>query len=107
MSTLGNVPAKNILHTSWMRCLLGFCFWTVIGLAFGFQFYISSAKAGMEVTWKQAVSYALGDWYVFAALSIPVIWLTRRFRLDSGRRARDFAIHFPASLLFSPAYMDV
>jgi len=54
-----------------VKWLLWFGFWTLIGLSFAFQFYISSAKAGLEVTWRQAVGYALGDWYVFAVLSIP------------------------------------
>jgi len=57
------------------------------------------------VTWRQAVSYALGDWYVFAALSIPVVWLARRFDFESGHRRRSLAVHLPASLAFSLAYM--
>ena len=87
------------------RWLLGFGFWTLIGLSFAFQFYISGAKAGMDVSWKQAVSYALGDWYVFAVLSIPVVWLAGRFDFETGNRAKSFAVHVPASLIFSFAYM--
>ncbi len=96
---------KNAPQRRWIKWSLFFAFWTSIGLSFAFQFYISSAKAGLEVTWKQAVSYALGDWYVFALLSIPVIWLARRFNFDSGNRARSLAVHVPGSLLFSLAYM--
>jgi two-component system, LytTR family, sensor kinase len=96
---------NKVLQRRWIKWPLGFAFWTLIGLSFAFQFYISSAKAGLEVTWKQAVSYALGDWYVFAVLSIPVIWLARRFNFDPGNRARSLAVHVPGSLLFSLAYM--
>jgi signal transduction histidine kinase len=96
---------KNVLQSRWIKWLLWFVFWTLIGLSFAFQFYISSAKAGLEVTWKQAVSYALGDWYVFAVLSIPVVWLARRFDFESGNRARSLAVHLPASLVFSLGYM--
>ncbi len=95
------------LRKRWTKWVLGFAFWTLIGLSFAFQFYISSAKAGLDVSWKQAVGYALGDWYVFAALSIPVIALARRFPFDAGSRARSLAVHIPASLLFSLAYMVV
>ena len=70
---------NNALQRRRVKWLLWFGFWTLIGLSFAFQFYISSAKAGLEVTWRQAVGYALGDWYVFALLSIPVVWLARRF----------------------------
>ena len=96
---------NKALQRRWIKWPLVFAFWTMIGLSFAFQFYISSAKAGLEVTWKQAVSYALGDWYVFAVLSIPVVWLARRFNFDPGNRARSLAVHVPGSLLFSLAYM--
>jgi len=96
---------KTAFQRRWIQWPLGFVFWTLIGLSFAFQFYISSAKAGLEVTWRQAVSYALGDWYVFALLSIPVVWLARRFDFESGNRARSFAVHLPGSLVFSLTYM--
>ena len=72
---------------------MGFVFWTLLGLLFASQFYISGPKAGLEVTWKQAVSYALADWYVFAALSVPVMALSRNVKCLSrnvkhGGRAR-------------------
>lgn len=95
----------NALQQRWIKWPLVFAFWTLIGLSFAFQFYISSAKAGLEVTWKQAVSYALGDWYVFAILSVPVVWLARRFNFDPDKRARSVAFHVLASLLFSFTYM--
>jgi signal transduction histidine kinase len=101
------MTTQNALQKRWMQWLLGFGFWTLIGLAFAFQFYISSAKAGIEVTWKQAVNYALWDWYVFAALSIPAVWLARRFNFESGKRARCLAVHVPASVVFSLAYMVI
>lgn len=88
-----------------IRWLLGFTFWTFIGLSFAFQFYISSSKAGLDVSWKQAVSYALGDWYVFALLSIPVVPLAQRFRFESGGRIKSAAVHVCASMAFSLAFM--
>lgn len=95
----------KVLQRRWALWLMGFVFWTLIGLSFAFQFYISSAKAGLEVTWGQAVSYALWDWYVFAVLSIPAIWLARRFNFEAGHRARCLGVHLPAGVLFALAYM--
>ena len=87
------------------KWLLGLVFWTLLGLSFASQFYISSSKAGLEVTWRQAVSYALGDWYVFALLSIPVMGLARAFRFEAGRWGRSLAVHVLGSIAFSLAYM--
>lgn len=96
---------ESLRQTRWSRFLIGFGFWTLLGLSFASQFYISSAKAGLEVSWRQAVQYALGDWYVFALLSVPVIYLARRFRFETGAWGRSFAVHAAASVLFSLAYM--
>ena len=94
-----------ILQRRWFRWLLGFVFWTCVGLSFAFQFYISSQKAGLDVSWGQAVNFALGDWYVFAALSIPVIWLARHFQFESGSRAKSITVHIFGSVAFSFGYM--
>lgn len=96
---------ESLMQKRWSRYLVGFCFWTLLGLSFASQFYISSAKAGLDVTWRQAVSYALGDWYVFALLSVPVIHLARRVRFEAGKWGRSLAVHAVCSMLFSLAYM--
>src|SRR3954451_16373940 len=98
--TINRLPQRR-----WFKWPLLFGFWTLIGLSFAFQFYISSWKAGTDISWKQAVNYALGDWYVFAVLSIPVMWLAGRFPFEAKTRALSVAIHIPASLAFSVAYM--
>ena len=44
---------------------LGFAaFWTLVGLAFAAQFYLSSNLLGRSITWVEAITYSLGDWYV-------------------------------------------
>ena len=101
----GNITLGAIVKNRWGKWLLGLGFWTLLGLSFASQFYISSAKAGLDVTWKLAVGYALGDWYVFALLSIPVIPIAHRFRFESGSRLRSLLVHAAASALFSLAYM--
>jgi two-component sensor histidine kinase len=95
----------SLLQNRLGKWSFGFLFWTFLGLSFASQFYISSAKAGNEVTWKQALGSALGDWYVFAVLSIPVIPLARRFHFELGNRARSLLVHVLASGLFSISYM--
>ena len=96
--------AIQIREVKW---LIGFVFWTLIGLSFACQFHISSSKAGLDVTWRQAIGYALGDWYVFALLSVPVIRLAKNFHFEAGTRGRSLAAHLLGSVLFSLAYMVI
>jgi two-component system, LytTR family, sensor kinase len=98
---------SKLLQHRWFKWAVGFALWTLIGLSFASQFYISSSKAGLDVSWKQAVTYALGDWYVFALLSIPVMALSRRLRFESGTWVSSFLVHVPGSLIFSFAYMVI
>src|SRR5258708_16395435 len=91
----------SVLQKPWPRWPLALLFWTLIGLSFASQFYSSAAKAGLEVTWKQAVTYALGDWYVFALLSIPVIQLARHFHFETGKWGATRPGHLFRSFLFS------
>ena len=98
---------RTVIQKRWARWLFGFAFWTLLGLSFASQFYISSAKAGLDVSWRQAVGYALGDWYVFAVLSVPVVHLARRFRFEAGTWARSLAAHLAGGVTFSLAYMVI
>jgi two-component system, LytTR family, sensor kinase len=76
-----------------------------VGLAFASQFYLSSTLLGRSVTWGQAISYALADWYVWAVLSVPILLLARRFPPESGVRWRTAAIHLAAALGCSLVYV--
>ena len=57
------------------------------------------------LAWRQAISYALGDWYVFGLLSVPVIHLARTFHFEARNRGRSLAVHLLGSAVFSVAYM--
>lgn len=80
-------------------------FWTLVGLAFASQFYLSSTLLGRSVTWGQAISYSLGDWYVWAVLSIPILLLARRFPPEGAHPWRTAAVHLAAALVCSLVYV--
>jgi signal transduction histidine kinase len=83
-------------------------FWTVIGLAFASQFYLSSALFGYyTVTWGQAISITLGDWYVWAVLSLAVLWFARRFPLHRRDWGKRVVIHLAASAVICILYSVV
>ena len=88
-----------------LRWALVFLFWTLIGLSFASQFYLACYKAGRPVTWGQAVGWSLGDWYVWAVMSLPIVQLARRFRFDDVKWGRNVAIHLAASAICSLGYM--
>ncbi|MFZ5495038.1 MAG: sensor histidine kinase [Verrucomicrobiota bacterium] len=80
-------------------------FWTLVGLAFASQFYLSSTLLGRSVTWGQAIGYSLGDWYVWAVLSIPILLLARRFPPEGAHPWRTAGVHLAAGLVCSLVYV--
>ncbi len=88
-----------------LKWMLGALLWTLIGLSFASQFYVSSLKTGQPVSWAAAIGWSLGDWYVWGLLSIPVLFLARRFHLEGPRWGSSLAIHLCASAVASLVYI--
>jgi two-component system, LytTR family, sensor kinase len=88
-----------------LRWALVFLFWTFFGLSFASQLYLSNYKAGRSISWGEAVSGSLADWYVWAIVSLPIVQLARRYRFDDIRWGRHVAVHVAASAVFSLVYM--
>jgi signal transduction histidine kinase len=79
--------------------------WSLVGLAIASEIYLSSNFLGRSVTWGEAISDSLEDWYVYGILSLPVVWLARRFPPERGSRVATAGIHLAAALVFSLAYI--
>ena len=75
--------------------------WTLIGLAFAGQLYLTQAKVGTPVSWAFALSRSLADWYIFALLSAPTIVLAQQFPLGSVPVRLLLLLHLLASVVFS------
>jgi hypothetical protein len=99
--------ADPVIRRAWQRWALLFLLWTAIGLSFAAQFYVASSRVGRPVTWWYAVNYALADWYVFAVLSVPVVWLSRHYPIERARWQRNVPLHLAASGIFAFLFIVV
>jgi LytS/YehU family sensor histidine kinase len=50
-----------------------------------------------------AIALGMTEWYLWALLTAPIVWLARRFRLMRGRRLTSIAVHVPASFVCAVA----
>jgi DNA-binding LytR/AlgR family response regulator len=74
-------------------------FWTLLGVVSSVQFFFAHYRfAGAPPPWWEALAVNLPDWYLWGLLSLVVVWLARRFRLDRESFGRYFVIHLGASL---------
>jgi LytS/YehU family sensor histidine kinase len=99
------MKSRSWFERYWLAGTVFLGFWTAIGLSFASQFYFSSALFGNPVTWGQAISISLGDWYVWAALSIPILWFARRLPLQRRNWSKRVVIHLTASAVACVAYI--
>ena len=91
-----------------MLKFLGYAvFWTLLGFAFAGQFYLSSNLLGRSITWAEAITNSLGDWYVWALLSVPIARFARRFPPEAGSAWRTAAVHLGAAMGFSLAWVGL
>ncbi len=96
---------KQLLPRLWLRWGLFFIFWTLAALSFGTQFFFSARQSSLPITWWEALSSSLADWYLFAALSIPLSRLAGRFQFTRNNWPAVGGLHLAAGLFFSGLYI--
>ena len=96
-------------YPSLSRLLLRFtgagAFWTLVGLALASQLYLSSTLLGRPISWGEAISISLADWYVWAILAVPILMFARRFPPEGGHPWRTGGLHLVAALVSSLVYV--
>ncbi|MEW6160646.1 MAG: sensor histidine kinase, partial [Verrucomicrobiota bacterium] len=93
------------IRNPWLRWGLFLGFWTLLGLSFAGQLYLTQSKVGNPVSWRFAATSSLAAWYIFALLSLPTWWLGRRFPIEGNGWRRHLGVHLIASAGFSFLWM--
>lgn len=98
--TRGN---EMIAKERWTRWGLFLGVWTLFGLFFSAQQYIFARLYERPMSWGRALVSNLPDWYIWAAFSLLIVWLFRRYPLDKEHWLRSLCVHVPASVLVALA----
>ena len=81
--------------------------WTLLGVFFASQTYITYAYSKRPATWGQSLTLALSEWYIWAALSLIILRLARWFPIEQKTWRRSMAVHVPASVFFSILHLVI
>ena len=81
---------------------------TAFGISSFLQAYrltLLNSKPGMTIEAGKLLILNLALWYLPALMMPAIVWATRRFPLEAGRRVRAIAVHLAGALLFSGAHL--
>jgi two-component sensor histidine kinase len=79
--------------------LVVFGVFTLIALAFASSNYASYALKHLPYSWWGTLTYAATEWYLWALLSIGIVWMTRRYPLTADDWTRHLPMHFGSWVL--------
>ena len=75
--------------------LLIFSAWTALAVFFSISTsltYISTDRPGQ---WSRTLAIGLATWWIWAAFTLPILWVSRRFPFARGRIMLALAVHVP------------
>jgi two-component sensor histidine kinase len=85
----------------WVRAVLIFGVWTVIGLVFSAQWYFAAFRSDQPVPWSRALYVQMSWGYLWALATPLVLWLIHRFPVDKQNWRRNVPTHLLTSTLLT------
>lgn len=77
--------------------------WILLGVALGLQLYANYHSEG-RMTLGEALNYAVRRYAIYALLTVPIVWLCRRYPLPSRTWGRSVLAHLGGLIGFIFAY---
>jgi sensor histidine kinase YesM len=85
----------------WIKIAIVFLAWTLYGLFFASQAYISETYFGRNASWKNALGIWLTCAYSWALITPFILWLARRLQFNKQTWRRSLLIHALAATFLS------
>lgn len=99
---------ETIIQRRWIRWLLIFMGWNLIGLFFSTQIYlIFNVGEGRPLSFSRAMSSTVPDWYIWAVFALIIVRISRRFRFDRENWVTSLFFHLLASFFFAAMHVII
>lgn len=98
-----NSKSLSLFQHRWVRWTLYLAFMTLLGLINTGQSYLYCSAYGSTASFQFWPTLVLGvsDWYLWAALTPVIIWLSRRYPFYPETWGKSLLVHLGCNLLFS------
>src|SRR5687768_2064717 len=81
--------------------------WTLYGFFFASQNYVRQVYFARNPNFQNDLSLWLTCGYSWAMLTLPILYIARRFPFSRENWHRALAVHIPASVVFSVAVLSI
>src|SRR5215204_385333 len=81
--------------------------WTLYGFFFASQNYVRQAYFARNPNFQNDLALWLTCGYSWAILTLPILYLARRFPFSRENWHRALSVHIPASIFFSVAVLSI
>ena len=76
---------------------------TVIGLLEGTQVRLGSVQMGRPLSWGRSFTATMPSWYVLVALIPWIVFIAKRYPLDTLKSTRSILVHIGAAIIYASA----
>jgi len=84
-------------RTPWAQVVWIFALFTGLALLCAVQEYVAYSIKMNPIPWSLALRRSIEQWYLWAALTAPVLWLATRFPFEPGQLRRSLLVHAAAA----------
>jgi sensor histidine kinase YesM len=95
------MPTVSIRARRLLTCGAILLAWSLIVLTFAVQAYVFAVSRNRPDSFRHEFLLASTEWYVWAALTPLVLWLSRRFRISPKNWISTVPLHLLASIVIS------
>jgi two-component system LytT family sensor kinase len=94
-----SVMRERFIQRRWVSWGVIFACWTLYGIFFASQVTVQQVYMGRPITWGNNFASWLICGYLWAALTPPILYLSRRFPITRRNYCRGALLHFACSLV--------
>src|ERR1700758_4860020 len=104
-----DLNSPYLLQRRWVRWTLYLAFMTLLGLINTGQSYMSYVTEGAAKSFKfwPTLTLGLSDWYLWAALTPAIIWLSHRYPFQLEGWTKSLVVHLVCNLAFGAFILGV
>ena len=99
--------SHKVVQRTWLIWAWSFVIYTTLALILAVQDYYLGRSEGSHPDFGQLVMRGLVSFWVYAALTPPVLWLCWNYPIQRKRFFSRLLLHFAASLLFTIIHVSV